>query len=214
MRYIAKTVQEGLYPPLPQFKVYNCKQFFKPTQHCLDYNIELTHLCPLDYPEENINIHNFNDIVISFKLSSINGNMEIRKLSPISCFLHHNNRCQKVHQGALPWLFFLNCMCTVILKCPLFWESSLYELNSIKIACKCVPLIKPKPIPIVFIWLKEGPLWPTSVHAQGPQLFVSKPKWHAPSIVVKKYYGAQISCGVSLKSSWCALTASGAKPQR
>ena len=77
-------------------------------------------------------------------------------------------------------------------KTSLFWDSSLYELNSIKIACKCVPLIKPKPIPIVFIWLKEGPLWPTRVHAQGPQLFVSKPKWHAPSIVVKKYYGALV----------------------
>ena len=75
-------------------------------------------------------------------------------------------------------------------KMSLILEPSLYELNSIKIACKCVPLIKPKTIPIVFIWLKEGPLWPTSVHAQGPQLFVSKPKWHAPSIVVKKYYGA------------------------
>ena len=75
---------------------------------------------------------------------------------------------------------------TVILKRPLFWDSSLYELNSIKIACKCVPLIKPKTIPIVFIWLKEGPLWPTSVNTQGPQLFVRKPKWHAPLIVVKK----------------------------
>ena len=79
--------------------------------------------------------------------------------------------------------------CTVILKRPLFWDFSFYELNSIKIACKSVILIKSKLIPIVFIWLKEGPLWPTSVHAQGPQLFVSKPKWHAPSIVVKKYYG-------------------------
>ena len=73
----------------------------------------------------------------------------------------------------------------------LFWDSSLYELNSIKIACKCVPLIKPKPIPIVFIWLKEGPLWPTCVHAQGPQLFVCKhlndthPRSLSKSILVK-----------------------------
>ena len=40
---------------------------------------------------------------------------------------------------------------TVILKCPLFLAPSLYEVNSIQIACKCVPLIKPKPILIVFI---------------------------------------------------------------
>ena len=86
---------------------------------------------------------------------------------------------------------------TLILKFPLLRDSSLYELNSIKIACKCVPLIKPKPIPIVFIWLKEGPLWPTSVHAQGPQLFVSKPKWHAPSIVVKRYYGVVVTTRAS-----------------
>ena len=74
---------------------------------------------------------------------------------------------------------------TMILKCPLFLVRFPYEVNSTKFACKSVPLSKPKPIPIVFIWLREGPLWPTFVHAQGPQLFVSKPDWHATSVVVK-----------------------------
>ena len=51
---------------------------------------------------------------------------------------------------------------------------SIYEVNSIKKVCEYVPLSKAKPIPIVFICLKEGPLGPTSIHAQGPQLNVSK----------------------------------------
>ena len=33
----------------------------------------------------------------------------------------------------------------------------LYEVKSLKIACKCVPLSKPNPIPIGFIWLRESP---------------------------------------------------------
>ena len=74
---------------------------------------------------------------------------------------------------------------TVILKCPLFLVPFPYEVNSTRFACKSVPLSKPKPTPIVFILLKEGPLWPTVVHAQGPQLFVSKPNWHASSVDVK-----------------------------
>ena len=86
----------------------------------------------------------------------------------------------------------------MILKCPLFLVPFPYEVNSNKFACKSVPFSKPKPIPIVFIWLREGPLWPTGVHAQGPQLFVSKPHWHAPSIVVKKYYGAFLGKHYSL----------------
>ena len=43
------------------------------------------------------------------------------------------------------------CRGTVILKCLLFWGPTFYEVNSIEIACKCVPFIKTKPIPIVFI---------------------------------------------------------------
>ena len=46
--------------------------------------------------------------------------------------------------------------CTVILKCPLFLGPSVYELNSIKNACKCLLPSKSKPNPIVFICLKEG----------------------------------------------------------
>ena len=74
---------------------------------------------------------------------------------------------------------------TVILKCPLFLVPFPYEVNLTKFACKSVPIRKPKPIPIVFLWLREGQLWTTFVHAQGPELFVSKPGWHATSVVVK-----------------------------
>ena len=91
---------------------------------------------------------------------------------------------------------------TVILKWPLFLVPLLYDVNSTKIACKCVPLSKPKPISIGFIWLREGSLWPTFVHAQGPQLFVSKPHWHAPSIVVKKYYGGSVLCENLVSLIW------------
>ena len=79
---------------------------------------------------------------------------------------------------------------TIILKCDLFWIPSIYELNSIKKACNCVLPSKPKPISIVFIWLREGPLWPTSVHGQGPQLLVGKFHSHAPLVHAKKYYCA------------------------
>ena len=94
----------------------------------------------------------------------------------------------KIQSSSMHTEFFFSkesWRCTVILKCPLFLVPFPYEVNSTKFACKSVPLSKPKPIPIVFIWLREGPLWPTFVHAQGPQLFVSKPDWHATSVVVK-----------------------------
>ena len=57
--------------------------------------------------------------------------------------------------------------CTVILKCPLFLGPSVYELNSIKNACKCLLPSKSKPIPIVFICLKEGTLLPARVQSRG-----------------------------------------------
>ena len=109
-----------------------------------------------------------------------------------SCICFCNYKSGNLHSSKIVELYapYQLLLRTVILKCDLFWGPSIYELNSIKKACKCVPPSKPKPVSIGFICLREGLLWPTSVHSQGPQLFVSKSHCHAPSVRVKKYYCA------------------------